>query len=72
MRVQIRKKEYLEDWLNAKSWMILLTDWDYYKDKKIYAPALNKILTELSEQTIVNENLNKLKVAVVISKCERG
>ncbi|MEA5578253.1 hypothetical protein [Anabaena sp. UHCC 0451] len=65
-------EEYLEDWLSAQSWMIMLTDWEATNDKKIYAPALNKLLTELSEQAGVNETFKKLRVAVVISKCERG
>ncbi|MDD1469619.1 hypothetical protein MEO43_31295, partial [Dolichospermum sp. ST_sed5] len=65
-------QEYVEDWLTAKSWMIMLTDWDASNDTKLYAPALNRLLTELSEQANVNETLSKLRVAVVISKCERG
>ena len=65
-------QEYVEDWLTAKSWMIMLTDWDASNDTKLYAPALNRLLTELSEQANVNETLNQLRVAVVISKCERG
>ena len=65
-------QEYVEDWLTAKSWMIMLTDWDARNDTKLYAPALNRLLTELSEQANVNETLNQLRVAVVINKCERG
>ncbi|MBD2136046.1 hypothetical protein H6F32_00240 [Anabaena sp. FACHB-1237] len=65
-------EEYLEDWLSAQSWMIMLTDWETENDRKIYAPALKKLLKELSEQSEVNEHLKKLKVAVVMSKCERG
>ena len=65
-------QEYVEDWLTAKSWMIMLTDWDASNDTKLYAPALNRLLTELSEQANVNETLNQLRVAVVINKCERG
>jgi hypothetical protein len=65
-------QEYVEDWLTAKSWMIMLTDWDTSNDTKLYAPAVNRLLTELSEQANVNETLSKLRVAVVISKCERG
>ncbi|MBD2132442.1 MAG: hypothetical protein ACKPEO_04270 [Sphaerospermopsis kisseleviana] len=64
--------EYLEDWLTSPSWMIMLTDWEATNDQKIYAPALYKLLTELSEQAGVNETLNNLRVAVVMSKCERG
>jgi hypothetical protein len=52
--------------------MIMLTDWDTSNDTKLYAPAVNRLLTELSEQANVNETLSKLRVAVVISKCERG
>lgn len=65
-------EEYLADWLTAKSWMIMLTDWDSNNDTRIYAPALNRLLTELSEQAQVKPALSQLKVAVVISKCERG
>jgi hypothetical protein len=63
--------EYLEDWLTSPSWMIMLTDWEATNDQKIYAPALYKLLTELSDQAGVNETLKKLRVAVVISKCGR-
>ena len=47
-------QEYVEDWLTAKSWMIMLTDWDASNDAKLYAPSLNRLLTELSEQANVN------------------
>ncbi|RCJ22390.1 hypothetical protein A6S26_21805 [Nostoc sp. ATCC 43529] len=65
-------RPYLDDWYSAPNWMIMLTDWETQKDERIYAPAIERLLTEVSELAAVQPILNNLRVAVVMSKCERG
>ncbi|NET60145.1 MAG: hypothetical protein F6K47_29575 [Symploca sp. SIO2E6] len=63
---------YLEDWCSSQGWMIMLTDWQVEQDSRIYAPALKRLLEELNERARINEELKNLRVAVVMTKCERG
>ncbi|HLP91201.1 MAG TPA: hypothetical protein VK184_21805 [Nostocaceae cyanobacterium] len=63
---------YLDDWCTAPSWMIMLTDWEARNDQRIYAPAIKKLLQEVSERAAIQPALNNLRVAVVMTKCERG
>jgi len=65
-------KPYFEDWCSAQGWMIMLTDWQRERDEGLYVPVLNRLLMELSERAAINPELQKLRVAVVMSKCERG
>ncbi len=65
-------KPYLDDWCSAPNWMIMLTDWETQNDQRIYAPAIERLLTEVSDRAAVQPALNNLRVAVVMTKCERG
>jgi len=63
---------YFDDWCTARSWMIMLTDWQLDKDSREYKPALEKLVNELNERANINSELQNLRIAVVMTKCERG
>jgi hypothetical protein len=64
--------QYLDDLCQGTGWLIILTDWLPARDTKIYKPALEKLCDELYNRGRKNPELNKLRIAVVMSKCERG
>lgn len=63
---------YLDDLFTAPSWMIMLTDWQPGRDTRLYKPAFEKLCQEISEREQVNQEIKNLRIAVVMSKCERG
>jgi len=63
---------YFDDWCTTQSWMIMLTDWQTNKDNREYKPALEKLVNELNERAKVKPELQNLRIAVVMTKCERG
>jgi Double-GTPase 1 len=63
---------YFEEWCSAQGWMIMLTDWQRERDEGLYVPVLSRLLMELSERAVIKPELQKLRIAVVMSKCERG
>jgi hypothetical protein len=65
-------KPYLEDLWAAQGWMVMLTDWQLERDSRVYEPALKKLLEELIDQAGVKPELRNLRLAVVMTKCERG
>jgi hypothetical protein len=65
-------RPYFEEWCNAQGWMIMLTDWQRERDEGMYVPVLSRLLMELSERAAIKPELQKLRIAVVMSKCERG
>ena len=52
--------------------LIIMTDWIEEADTKIYQPALQNLLLELNFLETANQNMPKKRIAVVMSKCERG
>jgi Double-GTPase 1 len=62
-------KVYLDDWFSSEGLMIMMTDWQAEKD---YAPAIQRILSEWSDRTKVNSALKSMRIAIVMTKCERG
>ncbi len=63
---------YLDDWCSATGWMIMLTDWQLEKDARLYAPALDRLLEELNNRATNKSELYNTRIAVVMTKCERG
>ena len=54
---------------------IIMTDWIKKSDTKIYKPALNNLFRELNNYEKSNEknqDTSKKRIAVMMSKCERG
>jgi hypothetical protein len=49
-----------------------MTDWIKEADTRIYQPALQNLLWELNLPENNNQNMPKKRIAVVMSKCERG
>lgn len=65
-------REYVNDLLTAQGWMIVLTDWQQEQDTKIYQPAIKNLLSELNKYEAYNKDKAKKRIAVVMTKCERG
>jgi Double-GTPase 1 len=66
-------KPYVQEWCKTTSWMILLSDWQPERDGSLYEPAFKEILRHVSEARAKNQSFDKLlRVAVVMTKCERG
>ena len=51
---------------------IIMTDWINESDTEIYQPALNSLLTELNYHEDYNKDIPRKRIAVMMSKCERG
>jgi Double-GTPase 1 len=63
---------YFDDWFSSEGLMIMMTDWQAEKDERVYAPAITRILSEWSDRSKVNSALKSMRIAVVMTKCERG
>jgi hypothetical protein len=63
---------YFNDWFNAGGLMIMMTDWQSEDDERIYAPAILKILSELLDRIKIKPMLKSFRIAIVMTKCERG
>lgn len=63
---------YINDMFTAQGWMVMLTDWQTSQDTSLYKPAFEKISQEIFERQKINSEIEKLRIAVVIAKCERG
>ena len=50
----------------------MLTDWEPGRDIHLYKPAFTKLCQEISEREQINPEIKNLRIAVVMSKCERG
>jgi hypothetical protein len=72
---QDKTHKYLDDLFQATGWLIILTDYLSEKDVddiKKYHDALERLGDELHDRGKKNAEIRKLRVAVVMSKCERG
>ncbi|MGK7876137.1 MAG: hypothetical protein AB4426_23420 [Xenococcaceae cyanobacterium] len=68
-----RLEQYLnEHMFAAQGWMIMLTDWEEERDADLYLPAFKKICKAISEKESQNPEIKNLRLAVVMTKCERG
>lgn len=63
---------YFEDLFRVTGWMIMLTDWQADRENTIYVPVIQKLCQELSNRARINPAMKNLRIAVVMSKCERG
>jgi hypothetical protein len=63
---------YFNDWFNSGGLMIMMTDWQPENDERVYAPAILKILSELGDRAKVKPILKNFRIAIVMTKCERG
>lgn len=63
---------YIDDLFTATGWMVMLTDWEPERDTRLYKPAFTKLCQEISEREQINPEIKKLRIAIVMSKCERG
>lgn len=63
---------YLHQLFKALSWMIMITDWQTSQDKRLYKPVFEKLHQLINEREQINPTIKKLRIAVVMSKCERG
>lgn len=63
---------YINDLFNVPSWMVMLTDWQPEQDTKLYKRVFEKLCKEISEREQINPEIKNLRIAVVMSKCERG
>jgi hypothetical protein len=65
------KPGLVDELCQATGW-IVMTDWIKEADTKIYQPALQNLLHELNLLETKNKDMPKKRIAVVMSKCERG
>lgn len=65
-------KIWIEDLFTTDGWMIMMTDWEPGNDELLYKPAFEQLHQKLSEKERINSELEKLRIAVVMTKCERG
>jgi Double-GTPase 2 len=63
---------YLDYLFTTLSWMVMVTDWQPGEDKRLYKPAFEKLFQQIFERERINSWIKKLRIAVVMSKCERG
>ncbi|MDJ0729296.1 MAG: hypothetical protein QNJ33_04810 [Crocosphaera sp.] len=65
-------KTWIDDLFSTDGWMIMMTDWEPRNDISLYKPAFEKLYEELSGRERINPDLKELRIAVVMTKCERG
>lgn len=65
-------KDYVDDFLTAQGWMVMVTDWDIHKDISLYKPAFQKLWEQLEASQKKYSVIGNLRIAVVMAKCERG
>jgi hypothetical protein len=63
---------WVDDLFTTVSWMVMMTDWEPERDTSLYLPAFTKLCEEIREREIRNPEIEKLRIAVVMAKCERG
>lgn len=65
-------ESYVKDLLTVHGLMIVLTDWDTEKDTGLYKPVFERLWQEISAEERIRPVIKKLRIAVVMAKCERG
>lgn len=63
---------YFDDLFGATGWMVMLTDWEADYDTHLYKPTFTKLCQEIAMRQKINPAINNLRLAIVITKCERG
>jgi hypothetical protein len=69
---QLQIGSWIEDLLTATGWIVMMTDWQPGRDKQLYYPTFERLCEEIIDGEQVKPALKKLKIAVVMAKCERG
>ena len=64
-------EDFVDELCQSTGW-IIMTDWIKEADTRIYQPALQNLLRELNYREDNNKDMPKKRIAVVMSKCERG
>ncbi|MDJ0581081.1 hypothetical protein [Crocosphaera sp.] len=65
-------KKWIDDLFTTDGWMIMMTDWEPENDLLLYQPAFKELHRKLSGKQKINPKLKELRIAVVMTKCERG
>lgn len=65
-------KSYIEQLLKVEAWMVMLTDFQPEKADREYQPILENLWKLIMSKEQKNPTCKKLRMAVVMSKCERG
>lgn len=65
-------KSWVDDLFTTTGWMVMMTDWKPERDTSLYQPAFTKLCREISTRERHNPELQNLRIAVVMAKCERG
>lgn len=65
-------ESYVKDLLGVQGLMIMLTDWEPENDTRIYKPVFERLWQEISAEQRIRPVIQKLRIAVVMAKCERG
>lgn len=63
---------WIDDLFTTDGWMIMMTDWEPENDTLLYQPAFEQLHRKLSGRERINPKLKELRIAVVMTKCERG
>ncbi|MFB2968604.1 hypothetical protein ACE1CD_06505 [Aerosakkonema sp. BLCC-F183] len=70
-----QKKElqnFLDDCFRVDRWLVMLSEWEPGKDKEVYEPIFEKLCNEIDGRQKKNKAIRGLRIAVVMTKCERG
>lgn len=65
-------ESYVQDWLTAEGWLIMLTDWEPENDVPLYKRAFERLWQEMTAHEKISPTSAKLRIAVIMAKCERG
>jgi len=66
---------YIEDLFGTvRGWMVMLTDWQPERDGSLYRPVFKRLWDEITlrEEEEIEPPGKRLRIAVVMTKCERG
>jgi hypothetical protein len=65
-------KQWIDDLFTTDGWMVMMTDWEPENDTLLYKPAFEQLYRKLSGKEKINPDLKNIRLAVVMTKCERG
>ena len=65
-------RSYVNQLLKVEAWMIMLTDFEPGKADREYQSILENLWNQITREEQKNPKRKKLRIAVVMSKCERG
>ncbi len=71
-RKRFETQPYIDDLFSATGWMLMLTDWEPGRDVHLYKPIFENLCHEIQMREEMEPEIKKLRLAVVMTKCERG